>query len=404
MIYDIECTKKAIAAAVQIDDKDTEYRVIGKAHLRIIVYKHRKSLLVRKCWQGERYVKTLGTFPWGYKNFERLANEYCEKVEAGELGRLSRIVTLNLFFDKVYIVSAKKSKKSWKSDSQRFDDYIRKQIGEMSLSNIRSYDIQTCLNALPSRLSDRTYDLVRALLSVIFSLAVNYELVDKNPVKVVKARNNCKVNTRLLTDAELEAFFKSCLVECDPTQECFSFHAMSLLLMLFTGMRIGNCCSIQKNTIAHDFSCIYLPNTKQGRPQSIFLSKQAQWIVKTAFDASWNDYLFPSALKANAPISYPRSVFIRICKRAGIAVKGSDHAIQKGFPTDPFNIHVGRKVFCSHVLKATGDIHIASGLLGHSTISVTEKHYAFHQDKRLSSVVDQVANSLLTDITDFPSF
>ena len=61
-------------------------------------------------------------------------------------------------------------------------------------------------------------------------------------------------------------------------------------------------------------------------------------------------------------------------------------------------------MFCSHVLKATGDIHIASGLLGHSTISVTEKHYAFHQDKRLSSVVDQVANSLLTDITDFPSF
>ena len=403
MIYDIECTKKAFDAAIRIDDKDTEYRVKGKDHLRLIVYQTKKALLVRKCWQGKRYSKTVGTFPTGYKNFERLAHAYCEKIEAGELNNLASRVTLNRFFDKIYIELSKKKNKTWKSDLQRFNDYIRPQIGEIILPEIRSYNIQACLNALPERLSDSTHDLVRALLSVIFSLAVKYELIDKNPVKVVAARNNCTVNTRLLTDAELAAFIKACLVECDPSKESFSFHALCLLLMMFTGMRIGNCCSLRKDMIAPDQSCLYLPDTKQGKPQTIYLSKQAQWVVKTAYDASWGDYLFPSALKSNAPISYPRSVFVRICKRAGIAVNGSDHPIQAGFPIEPFNMHAGRKVFCSHVLKATGDIRLASALLGHSTLSVTEKHYAFYQDNRLSGVVDQVSDSLLIDIPNFPS-
>jgi integrase len=403
MIHDIDGTKKAFEGATQIDGKDTEYRVRGKAHLRLIVYQTRKALLVRKCWQGKRYSKTVGTFPTGYKNFERLANAYCEVIEAGELNKLANRVSLDRFFDRVYIELAKKNLKSWKSNLQRYNDYVRPVIGSMLLPDIGSYYIQACLNALPERLSDSTHDLVRALLSVIFSLAERYELIIKNPVKVIAARNNCKVNRRLLTDGELEAFIKACLVECDIKGDNFSFHAMCLLLMMFTGMRIGNCCSIRKNMISADQTCIYLPETKQGEPQTIYLSKQAQWVVKTAYSASWNEYLFPSAIKKTSSIAYPRSVFVRICKRAGIAVRGSDHPIQVDFPIEPFNMHVGRKVYCNHVLKATGNIQLASSLLGHSSVAVTEKFYAFYHDSRLSGVVDQVSDSLLEHVPDFPS-
>lgn len=404
MFIEIDYTKKAFEAAARIDDKDTEYRVKGKPHLRLIVYSLRKSLLVRKCWQGKRYVQTLGSFPtMSLKTFERLANEYCERIESGELNKLSRRVTLNRFFDRIYMEQAKKNKKSWKSDLGRYNRYIRGSIGNHWLEDIKSFNVECLLNDLPEHLSDRSHDLIRALLSGIFSLAVKYELLDKNPVSVVPARNNCNVNTRTLTEAELVAFIQSCLEEADPTKDNFSFHALCLLLMIFTGMRIGNCCIIRKEMVSPDFSAIYLRDTKQGKPQTIFLSKQAQWIVKTAANLSWNEYIFPSALKDNAPISYPRSVFVRICKRAGIAVNGSVHPIQAGFPTEPFNIHAGRKSFCSHVLKKTGDIRLASTLLGHSSLSVTEKHYAFFQDARLQNVVSDVADDMTANILNFPA-
>ena len=404
MFIEIDYTKKAIEAAERINNKDTECVFKGKAYLRLMLYKNRKSLMVRKCWKGKRYSKTLGSFPtMNLKTFERLANEYCERIEAGELNKLSRRVTLNRFFDRIYLELAKKNKKSWKSDLGRFNLYIREVIGEYCLEDIKSFNIQCLLNGLPEHLSDSSHDLIRALLSSIFSLTIKYELLDKNPVKVIPARNNCKVNTRILTEAELIAFIQSCLTEADPAKDNFSFHALCLLLMIFTGMRIGNCCSIRKDMISPDYTVIYLCDTKQGKPQTVFLSKQAQWVVKTAASLSWNDYVFPSALKDDSPISYPRSVFVRICKRAGIAVNGSDHPIQAGFPVEPFNIHSGRKSFCSHILKLTGDIKLASTLIGNSTLSVTAKHYAFFHDERLKNVVENVTDDMTASIVNFPT-
>lgn len=404
MIHDIEFTKKAFDAAKRIDGKDTEYRVIGKPHLRLIVYKNQKSLYVRKGWRGKKYGLTVGTYPIGFKQFERLGNEYCAKVEAGELGSLAARASLSRFFDKAYFPLAKVNKKSWKSDKQRFDTYIRPVIGHYSLNDMQKVlSVQNCLLELPSHLSDRTHDLVRALLSSILSLAIRYELIDKNPVKLVPAKNNCKVRTRTFTDAELEAFIRSCLVECKPDSDSFSFHALCLLLMVLTGMRISECYTAKKSMVAPDLSAIYLPNPKQRKPHTVFLSKQAQWVVKTAMEASWSEWLFPSALKQDEPIAYPRSVFIRICKRAGIAVKGGDHPIQDGFPKEPVSPHCGRKAYCSYILNQTGDVRLASKIIGHSTLSVTEKHYAFYQDARLQSVVRDVAGEMTANISAFPT-
>jgi integrase len=404
MFIEIDYTKKAFETAVRIDNTDTEYKVKGKSHMRLLVYKNRKSLMVRKCWQGKRHSKTLGSFPtMNLKVFERLAHEYCERIEKGELNKLSRRVTLNRFFDRIYLELAKKNKKSWKSDLGRYNLYVRGEIGEYWLGDIKSFGVQCLLSDLPEHLSDSSHDLIRALMSSIFSFAIKFELLDKNPVSVIPARNNCKVNTHIPTEAELIAFIKACLVEADPAKDNFSFHALCLLLMIFTGMRISECCSVRKDMIDPDYNAIYLANTKQGKPDTKFLSKQARWVVKTAASASWNDYVFPSTVKDNLPISYPRSVFVRICKRAGIAVNGSDHPIQDGFSTEPFHIHAGRKSFCSYVLKQTGDIRLASTLLGHSTLSVTEKHYAFFHDSRLQNVVSAVADDMTASIVNFPT-
>lgn len=401
MIYDIDYTKKAFDAAVRIDDKDTEYRVKGKEHLRLIVYNSKKALMVRHCLYGQRSVKKVGTYPMmKLSTFEKLANEIIEALESGGSYALALKATLNQFFNQIYLPTAKKIKQSWKDDESRYRLHIAPVLGEFKLAKIKSYHVQSMLNQLPEHLSDRTHDLIRALASVIFSHAIKYELLNKNPCMVIPARNNINVKERYMKEDECSAFIKSCLVEADIDSKTFSFQSLCLLLALLTGMRIGNCISVTRTMLSSDGSTIHLPKTKSGKPQVIFLSTQAQWVVRQALSASSSEYIFPSATNINTHIGRPCSTFIRVCVRAGIACAGSEHKVNSKFPTESLTIHCLRKTFATVLLNNFSTINAVSQLLGHANEGVTRKHYAFSNNEGLVKSVNS-ASSLMTSNSGF---
>jgi len=403
MFYDIDFTKKAFDNAVLLTGDVTEYRVKGKPHLRLRVTKTRKSLMVRVCHQGKRKSKVLGTFPMmKLATFERLANDYYEKFQSGELNNLASRVSLTTFFYKLHLVQVqKKGNRSWQDDESRFRNHIQPVLGETYLSAISSYQAQCLLNNLPEHLSDATHNRIRALLSSIFSTAIKYQLLTSNPCTIIPARSETNVNTRILSDEEYLSFIRACLAECVPDSDCFSFHAMALLLALFTGLRIGNCITITRDMLSADGNYVTIVENKQKKPQTVYLCAEAKWIVQTCCSLSSNACLFPSAVKEGKHISRPRSAFRRICKRAGIVISGDD-ALEQFTSGSPLHIHSLRKSFCSTVLKNTADIRMASYLLGHSDIKVTQKHYAFYQDKHIAGVVSDAVSTMTAGIEGFP--
>jgi len=237
---------------------------------------------------------------------------------------------------------------------------------------------------------------------VIFSTAIKYELLDKNPVKIIPARNNTKVRKRILTNTEYVPFIKSLLLECDPSGDNFSFHCLAILLALLTGMRIGNCISLRRDMLSELKDKIFLTSddTKQKKEHALPISKQAIWVINTALSMSWNEFVLPSTVNTERCISYPRSAFRRVCKRAGIKVSGEDNDIDYIASDEPLQIHSLRKSFCSTVMKNT-NLFQASFLLGHSDISVTRKHYAFYQDEELAETVGGASDSMLVGIPEF---
>jgi len=405
MYYDIDFTKKAFdTATIKPRERQTEYRVRGKTHLRLIVYTNKKTLVVRHCFKGRRKVKRIGSYPiMRLPTFERLAGEFCERLQAGGAAALAMNLPYAVFFKKIYLEAAKAKKKvTWKDDLSRFTYYIENSIGHIMMSDIRPYHIQSLLNEIPKHLSDRSHDLIRALISVSFSAAIKLELVDKNPCVAVPAKNNCNVVTRTTENEELEAFLRSALVETDVDGNQFSFHTLCLLLALMTGMRIENCQSITLDMIAPDGSSILLPETKAQKPQRIFLSEQAKWIITQARKVTQNDYLFYSPKSKKGHIGYPRCAFIRICKRAQIACSGSTHTVNPTFNQEPLTIHCLRKSFGSYVLNTTSDMELARELLGHSNVTVTQKHYAFHNNERLIRAVEVTSDAITASIPNFP--
>ncbi len=413
MYYDIKFTAKAFHSAQRLNNEDTEYRVIGKEHLRLCVNKRSKSLRVRTSIKGKRINKKIGNYPQiGLKEFEQHANSLIRQYSLSGNFALGNTVTFHDFFIEIYLPYAKKNKKSWKNDLSRYKLYLQQSLGPLTLSSIRVIHVQMLLNNLPEHLSDRSHDLVRALTSSVFSLAIKAELVERNPCKSIPAKNNCRIIKRYLTNQELPFFVRSCLYECNPTALAFSYQALCLLLSLLTGMRIGNCRTLTKDMLSKDKTLIYLESTKSGKPQVIYLSKAAQWVIEQALSANHQKYIFPSAFKLNEPIAHPRGAFKRICARAGIACSGSNHAVNPDFPTEELTIHCLRKTFATLAINSSSpatqnvtqtSMDTVRQLLGHSNQQITRTHYAFSNDEILIQAVESVGKAINDSIRNLPT-
>lgn len=413
MYHDIDFTVKAFNSAQRINDKDTEYRVRGKEHLRLSVNKNSKSLRIRACIKGKRINKKIGNYPQvGLKEFEKIANTLFKRYQLGGNYILAETVTFDRYFQQLYLPNAKKYKSSWKGDESRYRLYIKHALGHLTLPQIRPYHIQRALNDLPAHLSDRSYDLVRALISSMLSLAVKLELIEKNPCRNIPARNNCRAVRRYLTDKELPVFIDSCLSEFDTRTGIYNPQAMCLLLSLFTGMRIGNCCDLRWDMLSKDGQSLYLPKTKSGKGQIIYLSKVARWIIEQAYLLKCNQYIFPSSSIDDSHVAYPRSVFTRVCARSGIACAGSNHAINEEFPKENLTIHCLRKTFAtvtlnsyqqsSAQLKGTS-LDVVRQLLGHSNEKVTKEHYAFGDNAVLLESVEIASQVMTSNVRNLPA-
>jgi integrase len=414
MFHDINFNSKAFDSAQCINDKDTEFRVKGKPHLRLIVYpSNKKALTVRHNFQGQRKVKKIGTFPMmRLVVFEQLANEFIEAMESGGNYSLALKVTLDQYFQQVYLPDAMKNKRSWSDDESRYRLYVSPVIGKIILAKIKPYHVQSLLKSLPEHLADRSHDLIRALISVIFNNAIKQELVDKNPCRTTSPKNNCNAVERYMEEAEYTAFIESCLVETDYLSDQFSFQSLCLLFALFTGVRIDNCITLKRSMLSSDGTEVYLPTTKPSKPQTIYLSTAAQWVVKQASSVSDSDFVFPSTLGQTGHITHPASSFRRICARAGIACAGSKHGINVAFPTDVLKVHCLRKTFATVILnnysvvnsgQSLSSLDIASQLLGHANTGVTKKHYAFSDNKDHKLAVEVAAQTMIKKIPNFPS-
>ncbi|NVJ66209.1 MAG: tyrosine-type recombinase/integrase [Gammaproteobacteria bacterium] len=413
MYYDIKFTAKAFNSAQRLNNEDTEYRVIGKEHLRLCVNKRSKSLRVRTSIKGKRINKKIGNYPQlRLKEFEQHANSLIRQYSLGGNFALGGTVTFHDFFIEIYLPYAKKNKKSWKNDVSRYKLYLQQSLGPLTLSSIRVIHVQMLLNNLPEHLSDRSHDLVRALTSSIFSLAIKAEILERNPCKGIPAKNNCRVIKRYLTNQELPFFVRSCLYECNPTSSAFSYQALCLLLSLLTGMRIGNCRTLTKDMLSNDRTTIYLESTKSGKPQLIYLSTAAQWVIEQALSQNHQKYLFPSAFRNNESIAHPRGAFKRICIRAGIACSGSNHVVNPEFPSEELTIHCLRKTFATLALNSSApetqqgtkpSMDTVRQLLGHSNQQITRTHYAFASDEVLIQAVESVGKAINDSIRNLPT-
>ena len=150
---------------------------------------------------------------------------------------------------------------------------------------------------------------------------------------------------------------------------------MMIMLILDTGMRIGECLQVTTDDIDMDDRTICLPaeNTKGRRTRCVFFSvktsKSLQRWLRYKDRYTNSKLLFPKKGGLPLEIHSFESAFKRYLGRAGIDKTYSPHAL--------------RNNFAKRCLMNGMDIYTLSRILGHSSISVTENAYLDLTDRDL---------------------
>ncbi|MCG7584950.1 tyrosine-type recombinase/integrase [Photobacterium sp. OFAV2-7] len=378
----IDMTQKVLNALPRPEkgEQGVEYRWKKNSRLRLLVTATGMRWLVRFGWKRQRYYESFGTYPeMKFADFNQQAFQFIADVQSGAYQKGSRL-TVQQFFDEVALPYSRKHHRDHKTFLSR-SRRTMKILGKKRVADVTRRDIEGFLNSL-SGLSNASVNRYQAFLSKLFSMAVEHEIIDKNPAKGVKKLVENNQKDRVLSPKESESFCRHACAEPN------FLHASALMLSLLTGMRIGNVISLSRSMLVDDLSSALLPMTKSGKSQRIYFSEPAKRLLRRCLKVSFNDWVFPSLKKQGEHIAYPRACMERIQQ----AMK------QEGSLDSPFTIHDLRRTYATQMLIATNDIRLAQQSLGHSNVSVTER-YAYYQNIHLAQASQQTVEAMLPNFT-----
>ncbi|ALO36137.1 hypothetical protein CMT41_16415 [Colwellia sp. MT41] len=345
---------------------------------RVLVGKKTKKFAVRINVNNKRYCKTIDHFPdMSITAVKQKAAQYIAEVSSDSYIK-KRKITVNTYFHQEFSPMSKLTNKDHYNVRSRYKR-VDESFGSMELSKVTKPLVEDFLHQLTvDGLKPATVNRYRALISRMFSYAIELGYVEHHPCRNIKKLLENNILTRILSLLEIQALLTA--LENEPNQVL----AESIGLTLFTGMRIGEVISLHTGMLSGDFSTIVLPDTKSGRPHTVYLNERAKSIIKRRVAVVGSGYLFPSTSKGVAHISRPKSAFNRLKQSM------ADQGALEGH----FTLHDLRRTYCSYLLTASNDIRLVQQCMGHSSVSVTER-YSHHQTPRIAKASIMAEQALL---------
>ena len=255
-------------------------------------------------------------------------------------------------------------------------------LGEIKIGNLTPLAIQNVIYKLMA--DGYAAETIRKRIlfgKILYKQLIKYQLVTFNPFNDLDLPKVSNIRTVVLAHEQRLPFIQCCLEEN-------SVYADLLLLLLVTGLRVSEAINIRLGDISDDYATLTLPNTKAGVVQYIALNSLAQEVLNRRAGLTWNQYLFPSTVHANKPISSPKGCFLRIKER--MKAIGPD--------IDNLHMHDLRRSYATACAEATGgDLQMVASQLRHSSIHVL-KRYVHYQPKNIAIASEATVQALIAPV------
>lgn len=263
-------------------------------------------------------------------------------------------LTLDAFMLDHYFPHARVHKRSHKRDDQLHRLRIAPKFGHLALSAITRRDTQVFHNGLlRDGLSPASADHHIKLMRRVLNLAVQWELLEKNPLKGIPL---------LMVNNEVENYLNE-----DQTQTLLDVLRTDanrsvchiLMFLISTGARLNEALTATWKNVSVEGGVwkVDATRSKSKKVRSIPLNDSALWVLEQLPSKGKSEYLFPSPASGKPYTTITRAWY-RLRQLAGINVR----------------IHDLRHSFASRLVCNGRSLYEVQQILGHSDPKVTMRY------------------------------
>jgi len=273
----------------------------------------------------------------------------------GEAKAKRAIPTLTNFFDDTYLPYAKVHKRSWKRDVQLFAR-IKEKFGRLRLDQISKQQVSIFHAGLMEEgLSAASADHHPKLMRRMFSMALEYELIEKNPLAKFALFNHDNKVEHYLDDAQLGQLMD--VLRTDANRAVCNI----AILLLGTGCRLNEILTAKKVDIDVENRVLKIAaiNAKGKRVRSVPLNDASLDIIRQQMESTEGyEYLFINH-QTGKPYTTIMKVWERLRNKAGLP---------------HLRLHDLRHSFASWLINDGRTLYEVQKILGHSQSIVTERY------------------------------
>ena len=217
-------------------------------------------------------------------------------------------------------------------------------IGRLQVQQVTPAHLLEIVDHIKARGADQSARRVRGILRQIFDHAINRLLIETNPADRIRPDSIASLNSRdrALTSEEVGAFLRAL-----DAAECREQNRIALRLILLTLVRKRELLTARWEHLDLDAGVWSLPNTKNGKPHDVFLSRQAvDLFEKLKLLSAGSAFVLPHISRLDQPMgdSTLNELVRRMMDRGNVRVAhftvhdlrrtASTHLHETGFASD----------------------------------------------------------------------
>src|SRR5438876_4178727 len=250
-------------------------------------------------------------------------------------------------FAQMYLERAGPLLKSIRTERNRVLAWARefgsRPLGQITRAEIEAWRREKMMKCRPATINR---DLSR--LRRMFSLAIEWDLLEESPMTGIRFLRENNARTRYLSLEESNRLIASCIAP----------HIRALVTVaLHSGMRLGEILDLHWYELDFASGFILVRDSKNGESRHVAHDATLAALFRAYPHRLGADLVFSSS--SGGRIVDVRTGFLNACKRAGL--------------TD-LHFHDLRHTFASQFVMAGGDLYILKEILGHKSITMTQRY------------------------------
>jgi integrase len=286
---------------------------------------------------------------------------------------LATLKTFQALADRYLNEHARRHKRSADADERNLRKHILPRWASRRYDDIGRTDVIELVEGLVTDGKQTLANRIQALISSIFSFAMDADLVKGNPCARLRRRGVENIGRRVLTDDEIRLFWTAIMQK--PVSRSVG---LALRLVLLTGVRRGEAAGCARAELANIGETgqarwiIPASRSKNGRSHLVPLSEMARQLILSALQLTGenDEYLFPSPSVNDAPIT-SHALAVAMARFA----ESLDPTAVKSWRADPPSPHDLRRTVATRLAELGVAKEDRDAVLNHTPADVGKKHY-----------------------------